>query len=81
MKEFNASVAQARTAGYERWSTSTTSWSGVFGQDQPRYPLSQAQIAANAPDISVNIYRTDLNLDVGNYSAFTVYTDYQTAIP
>jgi len=80
MKEFNASVAQARTAGYEVWSRGATSWSGVFGQDQPRYPLSQAQIAANAPDTSVNIYRTDLNLDVGNYSAFTVYTDYQTAI-
>jgi hypothetical protein len=88
MKEFNASVAQAKASGYVAWSTDFASWWGTKGQQQPQYPLSQVQIVANEPGSSANINlinsgpisHTDLNLDVGNTSAFTVYTVYQTAL-
>jgi outer membrane murein-binding lipoprotein Lpp len=81
MKEWNASIAQAKASGYVAWSTGTTLWMGNMGNQYASYPVPTVNIQVQEPSNGgVSPHATDVYLKFGNYSAFTVTTNYQSAI-
>ena len=81
MKELNASVAKAKASGYVAWSIDTGSWWGNMGNQYASYPAPTVRIGVSEPyNGGVNPSGTDVYLKFGNYSAYTVTTNYMSAI-
>jgi hypothetical protein len=81
MNEFNASIAQAKASGYVLWSYSTGSWWGNMGNQYASYPAPTVRIGVHEPyNGGVSVSGTDVYLKTGNYSAYTVASNYMSAI-